>query len=337
VRARGFSLPELLISLVLFSLIVASLLSIVLGAGRSQAYSARIDVAQSGVRQALEFMTRDIIMASSGASSGNIVDGASGVAVLAVNVIDSTSGPDTLDLVLADPTAMANVTVGVTTGATTISTNIPTAPAPPTFTFKANDRIMISDLATATLTNIVSATQAAPNGTLTLPALAHLANGIASYPPGSYVFRAKQVRYSVDSTTLAASGVNAALNTIPLLMYDPDGATGPQAAQPLAEGVEDFQVALGFDNNGDGLITENGLAANDDEWVFNVAGEAMPATLANLRAVRVSLVVRTTSAALDSGAHGQRPRAEDHAAAAAPDQFPRRVIRSEIAVRNFNL
>ena len=59
-------------------------------------------------------------------------------------------------------------------------------------------------------------------------------------------------------------------------------------------------------------------------------------TMANLRTVRVTLVVKGTS--VDTGqTNFVRPLAEDHAAATTNDGFIRRVMRTEIAVRNMNL
>ena len=37
------------------------------------------------------------------------------------------------------------------------------------------------------------------------------------------------------------------------------------AAEPLAEGVEDMQIAYGFDDNLDGIITDTG--STTDEWL----------------------------------------------------------------------
>ncbi|HEX8950808.1 MAG TPA: PilW family protein, partial [Polyangia bacterium] len=139
----------------------------------------------------------------------------------------------------------------------------------------------------------------------------------------------RHVVYTISNTTFgAASTANASM-----LMMNVNGA----GAQPLAEGVEDLQVAYGCDNDGDGLVTERGAAAGDDEWLYNVAGEA-PGTwsIANLRTVRVTLIVKGTSIENSQGNLPVRPAAEDHAAAAAPDGFIRRVLRTEIAVRNFN-
>ncbi len=117
-----------------------------------------------------------------------------------------------------------------------------------------------------------------------------------------------------------------------MLMMSVNGS----AAQPLAEGVEDMQIAYGFDDNGNGVLTDNGTAA--DQWLFNNAGDVAGAHLiTNLRAIRITLVVKGTS--VDPGVSNlpARPAAEDHAAAGSTDGYIRRVLRTEIAVRNFNL
>jgi hypothetical protein len=145
-----------------------------------------------------------------------------------------------------------------------------------------------------------------------------------AFGPGAWVFAARRVSYLVDTTTFGPAD--------PVLALDPDGVDGPLPLQPLAEGVEDFQVALGFDLDGDGQLASVGAVAGDDEWIYNVAGEVAPPSLGALRAVRVTLVVRTTSPL--AGLLGVRPAAEDHPGATTADAYPRRVLRSEIAVRN---
>lgn len=67
----------------------------------------------------------------------------------------------------------------------------------------------------------------------------------------------------------------------------------------IADNVVDFQVALAYDANGDGNITENAPAATTDEWFYNVAGDGPPGTVApnppvgNLSYVRLSTLART--------------------------------------------
>ena len=117
-------------------------------------------------------------------------------------------------------------------------------------------------------------------------------------------------------------------------MLDIHDGNGPQ---PLAEGVEDLQVALGFDNNADGIITEVGAAGNDDEWTYNVverSGSGEPGQLARGALHHRGQGHRRPSAACRPFC---RPKAEDRPAGTVADGFFRRVIRTEVAVRNFNL
>jgi prepilin-type N-terminal cleavage/methylation domain-containing protein len=318
---RGFTIVEILIALALFSIVSAALFSSIIVVGRAQAAAARIDVAQGGVRAALDLLTRDLEMASAGARGGAITFGSGTPAQAnAILVTDSATGADRIDLVLVDPTAQATTLAGFGAGQTTLTVDN-------TSNFQLGDSIQVGDLSTAVVLTVTGI--GASGGTPTLTVAAPINPLPRIYPPGSYVFRSRSVSYYVDATLFGAAGQD------PLLMYDPDGANGPIPPQPIAEGIEDLQIALGFDFNGDGQLTSIGAAPGDDEWLYNVAGENAPPTLAQLRSVRVTLVARTTSAL--TGTLGQRPAAEDRPAAQTADAFPRRVLHSEVAVRNLNL
>jgi hypothetical protein len=158
------------------------------------------------------------------------------------------------------------------------------------------------------------------------------------YNAGSLVIRAVHAVFTIDL-----------VDTVPTLMMDPDQA-GPAVPEPLAEGVEDIQIALGYDADANG-ITENGLAVDDDEWVGNFAGDSVcpnpapgcsvlagvcscPTGILAPRAVRVTLIARTTSGLIGNAAPYNRPGAEDHAASATFDTYRRRILRSMVEVRN---
>ena len=74
-RTRGFTLIELMVAMALFGLIAAGALSLVLSGARMQSHSARVDVAQTSLRSAVDFITRDVMAASAGASSGLLTIG----------------------------------------------------------------------------------------------------------------------------------------------------------------------------------------------------------------------------------------------------------------------
>jgi hypothetical protein len=110
----------------------------------------------------------------------------------------------------------------------------------------------------------------------------------------------------------------------------------------LAEGVEDFQVAYGFDGiNGkslDGTLLDSGAVAvaNDDEWVYNAAGDTWPADTSGLRAIRISLLLRTAN--LDPGYIGGTTGVlEDHTWTSPLDGYRRRVLRFVENIRNLSL
>ena len=332
-RTRGFTLIELMISMALFGLIAAGAMTLVLSGTRMQAHSARVDVAQTSLRAAVDFMTRDVVAASAGASSGLLTIGSSGLTVDAVNLALNNVGPngeDSLEVYTVDGTTAAQLTSGVGGSATSlpITYESPTSGATgqfsPTLPYPAY--VQVSDLSGGSIVLLKSASVSSL-GVDPLP---------AAYAANAWVMPSRHVTYSISNTVFgAAITANASM-----LMMDVNGS----GAQPLAEGVEDLQVAYGFDNDGDGVVTELGASAGDDEWLYNVAGETGPTvvptvgawSIANLRSVRVTLVVKGTSVEGGQQNLPVRPAAEDHAAGTTPDGFIRRVLRTEIAVRNFH-
>jgi len=100
--------------------------------------------------------------------------------------------------------------------------------------------------------------------------------------------------------------------------------------EPLAEGIEDLQVAVGVDTNNDGVISEDGTTA--DEWMYNASGDA--ALSGTVHAVRITLIARSVQQDIGAVSAYKRPAAEDHAAASTNDKYRRRVLRSMVELRN---
>ena len=105
----------------------------------------------------------------------------------------------------------------------------------------------------------------------------------------------RHVTYSVSDTQFTVG--QRGLQNTSMLMMQINGGT----AQPLAEGVEDMQIAYGFDTDGDGIIFDNGAAADATSGSTTTPATRSPVdcTIANLRAIRVTLVAKSTS--VDSG------------------------------------
>jgi hypothetical protein len=237
-----------------------------------------------------------------------------------VVVTNSSTGPDTLDVYLIDATTRANVVAAVTPTSTAITVDS-------TAGFAVGDNIQLCDLASAVLVTITGFGTSGGYPTINITNPNTFPATVSVFSPGSYVFKARHATYAV-SNFFGSSAVDGNGNALTMNLNNGVGV------QPLAEGIEDLQVALGFDNNGDGLITEVGTAAGDDEWVFNFTGETAPVNLTNLKAVRITLVAKSTQT--DPGPQSAPPQAEDHPAGTA-DGFLRRTLRTEISVRNFNL
>jgi type IV pilus assembly protein PilW len=334
-RARGFTLIEMMISMALFGLIAAGAMSLVMAGTRAQTHSSRVDVAQSALRAGIDFISRDVMMASAGASTG-LITRPNGTVVNAVDFAttnnntnnNGTAATDKLDLYLVDGTVSSESVVAVATGATTLAVTYEQSPLSGVFSVASHPFVQISDLRTAVVVPLTVATNTGTTSAAltigTVPA------GVSFATNSVYVLPSRHVVYEISKTVFTAA--NAFSNTSMLTMTI--NGVGPQ---PLAEGVEDMQIAYGFDTNADGLVTEVGTAADDDEWLYNKTGDTVLAamTIDKLRVIRVTLVAKSTS--VDSGAtFNTIPIYEDHTQIAG-DGFIRRVLRTEITVRNFNL
>lgn len=340
---RGFTLIELMIALVLFSFVIAGVLAVAVSMSQGFREQRASVQAESAVRVPLDFMADAIRQASPGAPTNYVYDSYACTG-LGLQVYDNpgtpsgangiTAGTDKLDVVYASGAVITstrevynNNAAIVVTDATGISTG---------------DSIVITDTAQAVLVKVTGVTgnslslQAlnagcAPasilnsDGTQTIPAA--LQTSIAGpYAAGSLVLRVQHARFWVGQ-----------VDGNPTLMMDPDGNDATVDWEPLAEGVEDLQLVKGVDLAADGLGVENAAVANGDEWRFNNAGDTDTAA-GTLRAVRITLIARTTSGLIGNLQSFNRPAAEDHAAAPVnSDNFRRRILKTLVEVRNMSV
>jgi len=265
-------------------------------------------------RISVELVTDALRNASPGVPTGSIGDLAGCTTPGPLAVTQGQDGPDSLEVVhavggvvttLRQPYAADSTLLTVVDGSR----------------FAAGDLAVVSDLGTGG--HVVRITRVAQSGSewrLTTsapsacPAVSFPAEG---YSPGALVIRARLSRFSIGDFL-----------GLPTLMVDGDG-DGPDEAEPLAEGIEDLQVAVGVDVDGDGRLTDTGDSA--DEWFGNDPSDSAPP--ASPRAVRVTLVARATLP--ENGAPSfRRPAVEDHAAGAQEDNYRRRVLSSTVEIRN---
>jgi prepilin-type N-terminal cleavage/methylation domain-containing protein len=316
-RQAGFTLIELMISLVMFSFAIAGILAVATTLARGFRDQKVTVGAEGAARAAMDYIGDAIRGSSPGVSTGNIQAlyeaGCTDPTVGNTVLVNETAGqPDDLTIVFASGSVATSLGAAFS-GGTSMTVNDASEIGP-------GDMVLVSDFARGHLAKVSSVS----GSSLTLGSqlcAAPVWPATGSYAQGAIVVRALRAKFFI-----------ALLDNIPTLWMDPD-AEGPDVAEPLAEGVEDFQVAVAIDANGDGLISDVGLAAGDDEWVLNVAGETLPPPPYTIRALRITLVAITVGQQTGVASF-YRPAALNHAAGTVADNFRRRVLTSTIEVRN---
>ncbi len=344
----GLTLVELMLSMVILSIALAAALSLGFTMADGYRIHRRMAKVETASRISLQFLTRAIRGASPGAPSGGIQDlvGCS-ANTNAIDVINHTvttrdnanADPDTDELrviygsggvfsSLRDPYDQTAYAARVIVVQNKDDVAFPDVHD----NFQAGDLIVVSNFDVGHLLEI---DRVIDNGNNTDSLILKTQNPpctttppfpAGDFPAGSMVVRAQVARFYVDPGNFGG---------VPTLVMDPDGIAGPKDPEPLAEGVEDMQIAVGVDVDGDGIVNEAGT--NTDEWFYNVAadvGTSPPAFgTAKPRAYRITLVTRSVIEA-SSQPISQRPAIEDRAAATAQDEFRRRVLSTTVEIRN---
>jgi prepilin-type N-terminal cleavage/methylation domain-containing protein len=332
-RRRGFTLVELMVSLVLFSVAIAGVLSVAVTIAQGFREQRAAVATEGQVRAPMDFLgdairqTGPAVQTAARACAPGpcvVADYGTNAFIQDVNnaacdigtivVTNSTTAADTLDVLYASGAAVTSTRAAFGPGTTALDITDASQ-------LSAGDTILITDLTQGSTVTIASIA----GNTLTLNAqgcgaIKWPAGG--QYNAGATIVRVLRARFTVVPNT---PGVTPA-DGVPVLMFDPDGPNGPAQAEPLAEGVEDMQVALGVDVNGVGVIDPL------TEWAFDKTGHG--ALAGPILAVKIVLVGRAITTASGTLGAFTRPAAFDHPAGAAQDTFRRRVLESTIELRN---
>lgn len=312
----GFTLIELMISLVMFSFAIAGVLAVAVAMASGFREQKQAIGAESSARGGMGFLGDAIRGASPGLLGGNSTTletfnttsgNCPGGAFL---LTDSSAAPDDLTAVFAYGSVVTS-TRSVFDAGTDTSLDVVDGSQ-----FQANDWILVTNYGRG---HVVQITAVATNN-LTIATGSCTKAVVSTYNAGALVVRVLRARFYI-----------AALDGVPTLFMDPD-AEGPGVGEPLAEGVEDMQVELGIDPAADG-VAEVKAAANDDEWSGNYLGDTVPLPTDIIRAVRLTLIARSVAPVTGIGSF-LRPAAGNHAVSTTPDNFRRRVLFSTIEVRN---
>ena len=315
-KQAGFTLIELMISLVMFSFAIAGVLSVAVAMSSGFREQKTVIGAEGASRAGMEFLSDALRAASPGVLGGNnlTIENAHSCARGPFLVTDSSTAPDELTVVFAYGSFVTSSKSAYTQGATTLDVVDSTQLA-------EGDWILVTNYAQGHLVKIAGINSTTQVELETTPSCTPVvAFPVGGYPSGSLVVRALRARFFIQD-----------LDNVPTLYMDPD-AEGAQAAEPLAEGIEDMQVELGVDPDSNGIV-EVGTGGDDDEWIGNHANDTDATGAELIRAVRLTLVARGQTG-LQGAPASYRPAAGNRPAATSPDNFNRRVLHSVIEIRN---
>lgn len=332
---RGFTLVELMVSITLFSFAIAGVLAVAVSMAQGYREQRQVVQTEGNARAALDFIADALRMASPGVSNPNVTfSDAAPVGTnphLAVGDIEDTEtngavpcvrgavrvfntnnvalGTDALEVVFASGATVSSI------GATSWSPGTTAMTITDTTNFAPGDHILITNGALGHIARIL--TIPSP-GNVTVNTNTCALGVPATYNQGDLVVRVHRARFYVD----AFDGIT------PVLIMDPDG-DGPAAPEPLADYVEDMQIAAGVDEDQDGTI-------GPLEWGYSgVAGTPALFNLnRHLRAIRITLISRAATVLPGTPAAWRREAVEDHPAALTFDAFRRRTLTTTIEIRN---
>lgn len=374
-RSEGFTLIEVMIAVGLTAILMASVLSIVRVQLRTFEQNDQILRAQQNERATMDFLESIMRRACGGVSGGSVgvaVSGATAAVVPCVRYYDganiattalstgSASSSDAIEVIYATGTM---TTIASTSGTFTTTTS-PTLAVNDVSNFALNDYVLVSDASYANgyllkITGItVTGTGVPLAGTLAFgPIPSTLSSAAYVFPSGSPtlgtgtpVFKAYTYSIYVAPSTLTNGYAN-------MLVLDTNGVASTNhldwgnTVQPIVEGVVDLQVAIGFDNNVDGTVTESTSSPSTDEWIGNASGETVsgpPLSAWNVtttppqpRQIRLSLTVKTlnsySAAQAPLTAYEDRPASSYPSATAGTSAPKYRQDRIYIAPRAWNL
>ncbi len=370
---RGFTLTELLISIVISSVIVAGGYTVLTATNRATISNERAVGTQQNIRVAMELIARDIKQAGFGmpmapdlpvgGTAGSCATGATGTTAAAIRPVDNNSaipltavndtGADTISLVVP----RTNPTNGAIPG-WVLASAAPSGGAG-SFTTITLTATAVTEMVAEGMQN-GSGAYVSLGGVRTLPVTsssgATITLGTPTYAPinfpaGTQVYLLQCVTYQV------ATGAANCGSAGPCLTRTVDSGTAPTITTSLVDGVEDLQFAYGCDGCNttikagvpDGVIDDfNGNNTFDIAdfqtnrvWSF---GTFDPATI---RLAQINVVARQTAVdqgtgeGIQAGSLSTPIQVSDHLpsndagyAAATYQSFRRRFLTRTVDTRN---
>lgn len=315
---RGFTLVELMMALVIFSFAVAGVLSVAVASTRAFREQRRAVAIETAARAPMDFLIDAVRGASPGVNVAKIGLGDTCAQLTcsscfptsgALMIKDNTNAPDELYVVYSAGGIVKTTYTDVTSASTSVTLE-------DTSDFSAGDTVMFVGDGTIGTLRTVSAVASATVLTLSTQSPSTCSNTnvwpSAGYPKGSMLLRVTKATFTIGNLSGETDP--------PFLLMN---------GEPVAEGVEDMQVALGVDSNSDGGVTDSGNSS--DEWIGNATSETIPGTY-TLRALKLVLVARDSTPLLGAASFA-RPLALNRSAGSS-DNYRRRQLFSTVEVRN---
>jgi type IV pilus assembly protein PilW len=271
----GFSLIEVMAALVILSVTMTAVFATFISQQKSFTVQGRVAEMQQNLRQAVEYMARDIRMAGYGIPDNvtvpnNVV--AAGVTSMgSLYAKDNTTGPDQIYILYMFDMDNNQPPASLTSTMSSLATSISVSGVGG---FVDNELILVTDN-TNTAADLYQISGTPAGVTISLNGSAY--NVHPNFPSGGYlsnpaamVAKARFVRYFIDDTN------------------DPDHPTlmvqrlGMPEPQPVADDIEDMQFEYGIDTStpADGTV---------DSWTPSPTS----AQLALVRQVRLQFIARS--------------------------------------------
>ena len=344
VKNKGFTLIEILVSLAILGIVLAGIYSVYNMQHKSYIVQEQVTEMQQSERIALQMITRDIRMAGLGLSGCNSAAGGkiifnedingNGILDAGEDANGNGGAPQVYDGLGYDGSDIITAVYypfspqGTAGGYTNIL-GLPVQIGSSAILDVYNN----TGFAAGDLALIVSATDGCHYALIRITAL--LGGGQLEHNPGQSF---ENLPGGIGSGFLQGDIVRrvnseggGGIITYAIDNYQLTRAVDGGAAQPLAENIEDMQIAYGID-------IDNNRIVEDDEWFNDPTNRDM--TL--LREIRLSLVARTTR---EDPAYnvGARPVVEGHdpvgsviTTPAQAARYRRRVLQTTIKLRNID-
>lgn len=294
----GFTLIELLVAMVVGSIIIGAAFALLTTSQRALKVNEQVVDMQQNVRMAMEILSRDVKMAGFGAPNVTIGNCTSSIVPNDQNPVGADTGSDSVQLLV--PTTRAD-------GANRWTLrNATTANGVIQIALQTGDGGAVADMVNAGLT-VGSYISIGGAATVQVTNVNPGANTIdvSMIPPPLWfqvedpVYLLQCIRYQI--VPLPDAG-NLCLGGAPCLTRGVAGGAGPNAEAPIAQGVEDLQLAYACDgcvaliNSGipDRIIDDQNASNSFDQgdFISNNTWAAAPLTPDKIQMVQIALVAR---------------------------------------------